>query len=73
MEKIHNKNEINPASNAEIRKFQIDRTLERFIHTDKSPQQSNGRKNQFIPIPFELLDNHEFRNNYIKKKLIISF
>jgi len=52
----------------EIVKFQAQRGLKRLMGNDKRTNDAVSNFGQFIPIPFELLDNQEFRNGYMTKK-----
>jgi len=52
----------------EIVKFQAQRGLKRLMGNDKRTNDAVSNLGQFIPIPFELLDNQEFRNRYMTKK-----
>ena len=50
----------------EMRRKQAERQFQRF-ENNGSPRKQTDKPNQFIPIPFGLLDNPDFRNNYIGK------
>ena len=51
----------------EMRRKRAERSLQRFENNGSSRIQTDKSK-QFIPLPFGLLDNSDFRNRYMTKK-----
>ena len=53
---------------SEIIKSQAQRSLMKYLGNESKECGAVYHLGQFIPVPFELLDNREFRNGYMTKK-----